>query len=48
MKELSARVKGQVQVKEDQRILWQRVLPVLFYKLLRAFSTCSIPLSIAS
>ena len=48
MKELSVRVKGQVQVKEDKWIFWQRVLPVHSYKLLRAFSTRSIPLSIAS
>jgi hypothetical protein len=48
MKELSVRVKGQVQVKENKWIFWQRVLPIFFYKLLRAFSTRSIPLSISS
>jgi hypothetical protein len=48
MKELSVQVKEQVQVKEDKWIFWQGVLPVLSYKLLRAFSTCFIPLSISS
>jgi hypothetical protein len=48
MKESSVRVKKQVKGEEDEGILWQKAFPFPFYKPLRAFSTCSIPLSIAS